>query len=100
VIRRFRCRRCPSDGAYGAEIHKLRADGVDDSGSVFGQVWTIQVSDKVVAPADPAHREPRPRQDVSISGIVMELSGIWAICPFQGRCGRHFGLAGPGTRIE
>ena len=25
-----------NDGAYGAEIHKLRADGVDDSGSVFG----------------------------------------------------------------
>ena len=22
---------------YGAEIHKLRADGVDDSGSVFGR---------------------------------------------------------------
>jgi hypothetical protein len=50
VIRRYQCRRCPSDGAYGAEIHKLRADGVDDSGSVFGQVWTIHVSDKVVAP--------------------------------------------------
>jgi thiamine pyrophosphate-dependent acetolactate synthase large subunit-like protein len=26
-----------NDGAYGAEIHKLRADGVDDSGSVFGR---------------------------------------------------------------
>ncbi len=25
-----------NDGAYGAEIHKLRADGVDNSGSVFG----------------------------------------------------------------
>lgn len=25
-----------NDGAYGAEIHKLRADGVDDSGSQFG----------------------------------------------------------------
>jgi acetolactate synthase I/II/III large subunit len=25
-----------NDGAYGAEIHKLRADGVDDSGSIFG----------------------------------------------------------------
>jgi acetolactate synthase I/II/III large subunit len=25
-----------NDGAYGAEIHKLRADGVDESGSVFG----------------------------------------------------------------
>jgi thiamine pyrophosphate-dependent acetolactate synthase large subunit-like protein len=25
-----------NDGAYGAEIHKLRADGVDDSGSMFG----------------------------------------------------------------
>lgn len=25
-----------NDGAYGAEIHKLRADGVDDSASVFG----------------------------------------------------------------
>jgi acetolactate synthase-1/2/3 large subunit len=25
-----------NDGAYGSEIHKLRADGVDDSGSIFG----------------------------------------------------------------
>jgi acetolactate synthase I/II/III large subunit len=25
-----------NDGAYGAEIHKLRADGIDDSGSMFG----------------------------------------------------------------
>ncbi|MCC7348675.1 MAG: thiamine pyrophosphate-binding protein, partial [Variibacter sp.] len=26
-----------NDGAYGSEIHKLRADGIDDSGSVFGR---------------------------------------------------------------
>jgi thiamine pyrophosphate-dependent acetolactate synthase large subunit-like protein len=26
-----------NDGAYGSEIHKLRADGLDDSGSVFGR---------------------------------------------------------------
>jgi acetolactate synthase I/II/III large subunit len=26
-----------NDGAYGAEIHKLRADGMDDSGSIFGR---------------------------------------------------------------
>jgi thiamine pyrophosphate-dependent acetolactate synthase large subunit-like protein len=26
-----------NDGAFGAEIHKLRADGIDDSGSVFGR---------------------------------------------------------------
>jgi thiamine pyrophosphate-dependent acetolactate synthase large subunit-like protein len=26
-----------NNGAYGAEIHKLRADGIDDSGSVFGR---------------------------------------------------------------
>jgi thiamine pyrophosphate-dependent acetolactate synthase large subunit-like protein len=26
-----------NDGAYGAEIHKLRADGIDDSGSIFGR---------------------------------------------------------------
>jgi thiamine pyrophosphate-dependent acetolactate synthase large subunit-like protein len=26
-----------NDGAYGAEVHKLRADGVKDSGSVFGR---------------------------------------------------------------
>jgi thiamine pyrophosphate-dependent acetolactate synthase large subunit-like protein len=26
-----------NDGAYGAEIHKLRADGVNDSASVFGR---------------------------------------------------------------
>ena len=26
-----------NDGAYGAEIYKLRADSVDDSGSVFGR---------------------------------------------------------------
>ena len=25
-----------NDGAFGAEIHKLRADGLDDSGAVFG----------------------------------------------------------------
>jgi hypothetical protein len=57
---------------------KLRADGVDDSGSVFGQVWTIHV--KVVAPQTGAPRAA-PRQDMSFLGIVMELSGIWAICP-------------------
>lgn len=28
---------CANDGAYGAEIHKLRADGVDDSGAIFGR---------------------------------------------------------------
>jgi acetolactate synthase I/II/III large subunit len=26
-----------NDGAYGAEIHKLRQDGIDDSGAVFGR---------------------------------------------------------------
>jgi thiamine pyrophosphate-dependent acetolactate synthase large subunit-like protein len=26
-----------NDGAFGAEIHKLRADGIDESGSVFGR---------------------------------------------------------------
>ncbi|MFM9938348.1 MAG: thiamine pyrophosphate-binding protein [Hyphomicrobiaceae bacterium] len=26
-----------NDGAYGAEIHKFRADGIDDSGAVFGR---------------------------------------------------------------
>ncbi len=26
-----------NDGAFGAEIHKLRSDGIDDSGSVFGR---------------------------------------------------------------
>ncbi|HEY1363139.1 MAG TPA: thiamine pyrophosphate-binding protein [Xanthobacteraceae bacterium] len=26
-----------NDGAYGSELHKLRADGLDDSGSVFGR---------------------------------------------------------------
>jgi thiamine pyrophosphate-dependent acetolactate synthase large subunit-like protein len=26
-----------NDGAYGSEIHKLRADGVDDGGAVFGR---------------------------------------------------------------
>ncbi|MGE3712402.1 MAG: thiamine pyrophosphate-binding protein, partial [Hyphomicrobiaceae bacterium] len=26
-----------NDGAFGSEIHKLRADGVDDSGAIFGR---------------------------------------------------------------
>lgn len=26
-----------NDGAYGAEIHKLRQDGVDDTGAIFGR---------------------------------------------------------------
>ena len=26
-----------NDGAYGSEIHKLRADGIDDSGAIFGR---------------------------------------------------------------
>ena len=26
-----------NDGAYGSELHKLRADGMDDSGSIFGR---------------------------------------------------------------
>lgn len=28
---------CSNDGAYGAEIHKLREDGMDDSGAIFGR---------------------------------------------------------------
>jgi len=28
---------CSNDGAYGSEIHKLRADGMDDSGAIFGR---------------------------------------------------------------
>ena len=28
---------CVNDGAFGAEIHKLRVEGVDDSGAVFGR---------------------------------------------------------------
>lgn len=28
---------CCNDGAYGAEIHKLREDGIDDSGAIFGR---------------------------------------------------------------
>jgi thiamine pyrophosphate-dependent acetolactate synthase large subunit-like protein len=26
-----------NDGAYGSEIHKLRQDGIDDSGAIFGR---------------------------------------------------------------
>jgi thiamine pyrophosphate-dependent acetolactate synthase large subunit-like protein len=26
-----------NDGAYGSEIHKLRAEGLDDAGAVFGR---------------------------------------------------------------
>jgi acetolactate synthase I/II/III large subunit len=26
-----------NDGAYGAEIHKLRSDGIDESGAIFGR---------------------------------------------------------------
>ena len=26
-----------NDGAYGAEIHKMRADGIDNSGAIFGR---------------------------------------------------------------
>jgi thiamine pyrophosphate-dependent acetolactate synthase large subunit-like protein len=26
-----------NDGAYGSEIHKMREDGIDDSGAVFGR---------------------------------------------------------------
>ena len=26
-----------NDGAYGSEVHKLRADGVSEAGSVFGR---------------------------------------------------------------
>ena len=28
---------CVNDGAFGAEIHKLRVEGIDDSGAVFGR---------------------------------------------------------------
>lgn len=28
---------CSNDGAYGSEIHKLRGEGVDDSGAIFGR---------------------------------------------------------------
>jgi thiamine pyrophosphate-dependent acetolactate synthase large subunit-like protein len=28
---------CSNDGAYGAEIHKLREDGIDDTGAIFGR---------------------------------------------------------------
>ena len=26
-----------NEGAYGSEVHKLRADGIDDSGSIVGR---------------------------------------------------------------
>ncbi|MBF9033928.1 thiamine pyrophosphate-binding protein [Rhodobacterales bacterium HKCCE2091] len=35
---------CINDGAYGAEIHKLRADDVDDSGAVFGETGLASVA--------------------------------------------------------
>jgi thiamine pyrophosphate-dependent acetolactate synthase large subunit-like protein len=28
---------CMNDGAYGSEIHKLRQEGIDDSGAIFGR---------------------------------------------------------------
>jgi hypothetical protein len=63
-------------------------------------VWNIHVSDKVVAPQSRRTVSRGHGKTRAFSGAAMELSGIWAICPFQGRCGRHFGLAGSGTRIE
>jgi acetolactate synthase-1/2/3 large subunit len=33
-----------NDGAYGAEIHKLRAEGVDESGAVFGRTDFASIS--------------------------------------------------------
>lgn len=33
-----------NDGAYGAEIHKLRQDGLDDSGAIFGQTDFASIS--------------------------------------------------------
>ena len=35
---------CINDGAFGAEIHKLRADGVDDSRALFGRTDLAQVA--------------------------------------------------------
>ena len=33
-----------NDGAYGAEIHKLRHDGLDDSGAIFGRTDFTSIS--------------------------------------------------------
>lgn len=33
-----------NDGAYGAEIHKLRQDGLDDSGAIFGRTDFASIS--------------------------------------------------------
>lgn len=33
-----------NDGAYGAEIHKLRQDGLDDSGAIFGRADFASIS--------------------------------------------------------
>lgn len=33
-----------NDGAYGSEIHKLRADGLDDAGAVFGRTDLASVA--------------------------------------------------------
>lgn len=33
-----------NDGAYGSEIHKLRAEGLDDSGAVFGRTNLAEIA--------------------------------------------------------
>lgn len=74
---------CINDGAYGAEIHKLRADGVDDRGAIFGPTdlagiarvfglgaATITDPDQVAAAFDGFERDDRAwLWDVKVSDL-------------------------------
>ena len=33
-----------NDGAYGSEIHKLRAEGLSDAGAVFGRTYLAAIA--------------------------------------------------------
>ena len=48
-----------NDGAYGAEIHKLRQDGLDDSGAIFGRTDFGVDLERLRAARHQRHR-PRP----------------------------------------
>ena len=45
-----------NDGAYGAEIHKLRQDGLDDSGAIFGRTDFTSICQGLWIARDERHR--------------------------------------------
>jgi thiamine pyrophosphate-dependent acetolactate synthase large subunit-like protein len=65
-----------NDGAYGSEIHKLRAEGLDDAGAVFGRTDLAAVArDSVRTPIEkPTESSPdKNSPTMQCNGMIMSV---------------------------